>query len=211
MPLLCSLWIFNASSGQWALALGQLGANAQPEVLVAPLGVFHPSNRPQGRMCGLLFTDPDGYVWLYGGQSIGGDLWVYSPFVQQWAKVMNASAEECSTGNLQPGPRRTPYYWSDNSEHYIYGGFGTSPTDMQGDVWRFRANVTVSACPFGTGRFSSSQLCLYCDSVSFSNSSTGSVCSACPNGQISSSDRSFWCVPTPPRRRYAYLIHFSSY
>jgi N-acetylneuraminic acid mutarotase len=88
------LWRFNPDTKQWAWMGGTLFVQANggpPPAVYGTKGTPWPGNVPSGRKSGVTWTDPQGNLWLFGGQGaeidwLGNpnygdfnDLWVYQP------------------------------------------------------------------------------------------------------------------------------------
>jgi N-acetylneuraminic acid mutarotase len=172
------LWRYDPSSDEWTwmagasapycpsdpLAGGYDSCSTQPAVN-GSLGIPAPGNTPSGGSGFAAWTDQNGNLWLFGGQSSDitrqndgfyiGDvnaLWVFNPAIGEWAWMGgNYAASNCSFVILDP----LPLVVCDDSP----GNFGTllepapgnipgsrtAPvywTDTSGNFWLFSGAIT---------------------------------------------------------------------
>jgi hypothetical protein len=146
------LWEY--SNGQWAWmgGLNQVTEQASPAQLAGiygTMGVPAPANQPGARYLATSWTDPQGNLWLYGGQGFDStgrnglldDLWRYSNGEWAWMNGSNIAAEPGLTGAWQgeavfgtkgvaapdntPGVRTGASSWADSTGNlWLFGGLG---------------------------------------------------------------------------------------
>jgi N-acetylneuraminic acid mutarotase len=131
------------------------GVSAQPSVY-GTLGFFSGTNNPGGRVGSVGWTDSNGNLWLFGGQTYDAsnaltaqnDLWEYNTATGQWAWIGGANTTGVSgvygtlgvsaAGNT-PGSRYGSTGWKDSNGHlWLMGGFGYDAAGVQGylnDLW----------------------------------------------------------------------------
>jgi len=155
--LLSDLWKY--SGGQWTWVSGSNVVNTNG--VYGTQGTPAPANAPGSRQHGVLWVDPAGNVWLFGGFGLdsagtGGpagailnDLWEFNTTTNQWTWVSGSNlANQSGTYGAQattnlftavagdvPGSRWGAVGWSDaNSNLWLFGGWGhgTSTTDPTG-------------------------------------------------------------------------------
>jgi N-acetylneuraminic acid mutarotase len=122
-------------------------------------GVYDSMNNPGARYHSTIWAEPNGIVWVFGGEGIASvpgadghlnDLWKYSPVLNQWAWVdgndlidqpgVYGTLGAYDAANI-PGGRVGSAYWMDsNNIFWLFGGVGY---DMNGnlgilnDLWRY--------------------------------------------------------------------------
>ena len=155
--LLNDLWKY--SGGQWTWVSGSNVVNTNGAY--GAQGTAAAGNAPGSRQNAVLWVDPSGNVWLFGGFGLdsagtGGpagailnDLWEFNTTTNQWTWVSGANLANQTgtystqaTGNLfvpaagdLPGSRWGAVGWSDaNSNLWLFGGwgYGTATTDPTG-------------------------------------------------------------------------------
>jgi hypothetical protein len=155
--LLSDLWKY--SGGQWTWVSGSNVVNTNG--VYGTKGTPGAANAPGSRQNAVLWVDPSGNVWLFGGFGLdsagtGGpagailnDLWEFNTTTNQWTWVSGSNlANQTGTYSTQatsnlfiplagdvPGSRWGAVGWSDtNSNLWLFGGwgYGTATTDPTG-------------------------------------------------------------------------------
>jgi hypothetical protein len=155
--LLSDLWKY--SGGQWTWVSGSNVVNTNG--VYGTKGTPATGNAPGSRQNAVLWVDPSGNVWLFGGFGLdsagtGGpagailnDLWEFNTTTNQWTWVSGGDlANQTGTYSTQatnnlftplagdvPGSRWGAVGWSDaNSNLWLFGGwgYGTATTDPTG-------------------------------------------------------------------------------
>ena len=151
------LWKLDIPSHTWTFVAGSQTANVKG--VYGTLGAAAPGNIPGGREESILWEDPAGKIWLFGGfgedsvgTSSGGtpggtlnDLWEYDPVTTQWTWVSGAGATGIANQNgvyvkqLVPDPNNMPgsrwgsVGWSDASGNlWLFGGWGYNALAING-------------------------------------------------------------------------------
>jgi len=151
-PFLNDLWMFNPSTKEWTWEAGSNLFLAQGDY--GTRGVEAPTNVPSPRVSTTGWTDAQGNLWLFGGQTIdanhsygsgSNDLWRYSPITGNWTWMAGSSLDNAPnsygilgvpSATATPGGRIQPIGWAgSNGDLWLYGG-GSSSGD-QTDVWRY--------------------------------------------------------------------------
>jgi hypothetical protein len=149
--LLSDLWKY--SGGQWTWVTGSNVVNTNG--VYGTQGTPAAGNAPGSRQNGVLWVDPSGNVWLFGGFGLdssgtGGpagavlnDLWEFNTTTSQWTWVSGSNlANKTGTYSTQgtsnlftplaadvPGSRWGAVGWSDaNSNLWLFGGWGYGNT-----------------------------------------------------------------------------------
>jgi len=143
------LWQYNPQTGQWTWVSG-----GSP-VAYGTRGVPSVNNAPPARSGAMMWGDPDGNIWVFGGEANGGgfynDLWKFNSVTGEWTWVSGSSvvnqpgaygAQGVSDLNNTPGARsggaivEGPFPRS----FVLYGGAGVDGMGHSGvldDIWRF--------------------------------------------------------------------------
>ncbi len=121
-------------------------------------GVASSSNYPGARGYHIIWFDPAGTVWLFGGHASSSsetaneinDLWKYTPGTGAWTWVSGANTlnqpgvygvRGTAAPSNVPGARDTCASWRDsNGQLWLFGGFGTDSAGNEGnlnDLWMF--------------------------------------------------------------------------
>lgn len=146
------LWEYDPSTHEWTWVGGH---NAFPGLfggfpaVNSALGIPSPQNWPGTRWYTTSWTDPNGHLWMYGGQGEGisfigfsylSDLWEYDPSTNEWVwknGVLIPSCEQCgwlpTDGSLgapaplnSPGSRMMSEGWADSGGHlWLFAGWNT--------------------------------------------------------------------------------------
>ncbi|MGA2710769.1 MAG: kelch repeat-containing protein [Steroidobacteraceae bacterium] len=144
------LWKFDPTAGTWEWVSGSNAASASG--VYGTRGVASTSNTPGARGLANSWTDPSGNLWLFGGDSPGGDLndlWEFNPTAGTWEWVSGSNASSAygsygtqgvgSTSNA-PGARYFPVSWTDSSGNlWLFGGNGYASSGQGdlNDLWEF--------------------------------------------------------------------------
>jgi N-acetylneuraminic acid mutarotase len=158
------LWEFDPSTNEWAWMGGSStvpGPSAGQPGVYGTLGVPAPGNIPGARIYPTGWTDRNGFLWLFGGQSdIWGnfnDLWKFDPSTNEWAWMGGSTGPGWpgpsgvygtigvpAPGNT-PGGRYGASSWTDSNGHlWLFGGnkfVGDSDDDLN-DLWQFNPSTT---------------------------------------------------------------------
>ena len=150
--VLNDLWEFNPTNNEWTWISGSNAGNAQG--VYGTQGTASTSNVPSSRTFSTSWTDSNGNLWLFGGDSLLtgsiNDLWEFNPTTKAWTWVSGSSTAGtkgtygtigvASTSNV-PGAREGAIGWTDSSGNlWLYGGGGNDSTGAYGglnDVWEF--------------------------------------------------------------------------
>jgi N-acetylneuraminic acid mutarotase len=183
------LWEYNIVSGEWTWMSGSStlpvgnGNSGWPGVHGA-LGSLTSGSYPGGRGWGVVWTDPQGSFWMFGGFGANeqgqinqlNDLWKFVPSTRQWA-WMGGNSEIGGTawygvygqlgtpasGNT-PGARESPGGWVDAGGNlWLFGGDGQGLTsggqtykgDLN-DLWEFSPTTNEWAWMGGSNLIGSS-------------------------------------------------------
>jgi hypothetical protein len=154
------LWCYSPSRNQWKWVNGykyQGGDGNYNEK-----GTFHMYNTPGSRVRSASWTDPDGNLWLFGGEgratwsSIGllNDLWMYSISKNEWLWVhgddlANRPARRGLKGvphpENSPGGRSDALVWIDKQGAvWLFGGKGLTGAGAGGefnDLWKYERTI----------------------------------------------------------------------
>jgi N-acetylneuraminic acid mutarotase len=171
--ILNDLWQFNPSTNQWAWMGGSStvpqttnynGGNAG---VYGTLGTPAAGNIPGSRTYAVSWTDSNGHLWLFGGDSYDAngtfngylnDLWEFNPSTNQWAWMGGSSTASHAgvygtlgtpaAGNI-PGGRYSAVSWIDGSGHlWLFGGVGDDSTGILfgsslNDLWEYQLPTTT--------------------------------------------------------------------
>jgi hypothetical protein len=151
------LWKLDIASHTWTFVAGSQTANSLG--IYGTKGTAAASNVPGGREESVLWIDPAGKIWLFGGfgqdsvgTSAGGtpggtlnDLWEYDPVANQWTWVSGGGASGIANQNgvyatqLAPDPTNIPgsrwaaVGWSDATGNlWLFGGWGYNALAING-------------------------------------------------------------------------------
>lgn len=124
------------------------------------LGILSATAEPGARELGATWTDNNGNLWLFGGESSNvdsfNDMWRYNPYSKVWTWVNGSNLPNQSgvygpngiASSLNtPGARSGAMYWTDkNGKLWLFGGYGYDETGNLGylsDMWQFNpSNLT---------------------------------------------------------------------
>ena len=152
------LWKLDIPTHTWTFVAGTQTANTKG--VYGTQGTAAASNVPGGREESVLWIDPAGKIWLFGGfgmdsvgTSAGGtpggtlnDLWEYDPVANQWTWVSGGGATGIANQNgvyakqlappdptNMPGSRWGAVGWSDASGNlWLFGGWGYNALAING-------------------------------------------------------------------------------
>jgi hypothetical protein len=189
ISLLSDLWKY--SGGQWTWMGGSNVGNLNG--VYGTKGTGAAANVPGGRQNAVLWVDPSGNVWLFGGfgldsvasvSSINGqnptlnDLWEFKGGQWIWVSGSNL-ANQVGTYGTQlvnaagdvPGSRWGPVGWTDAKGNlWLFGGWGYDSDATHGkgflnDVWEY--NATAGQWTWWKGSSTVNQTGAYLQHVSF--------------------------------------------
>ncbi len=144
------LWEFDLGQREWSRIRGKSEFN-QP-------GVWGEQKKeslesiPGSRSSGARWTDHDGNLWLYGGQSYNyrtsedelyEDLWKYEPGKSRWVWSNGSSSanDHNRLPRVSPSARKAALTWMSNNVFWMYGGMGLDSLGTQtgylSDLWFF--------------------------------------------------------------------------
>jgi N-acetylneuraminic acid mutarotase len=145
------LWEFNPGTREWTWVGGSIPApnpdgcsDCNLPAVYGTLGVFAPENQPGGRVSSATWTDRNGNLWLFGGQSLiyegideyyveWNDLWEFDPSTREWAWMGGSTASNWSGCHSSYGTMRVPDKGNMPGERF----YATSWTDLNGNFWLF--------------------------------------------------------------------------
>lgn len=165
------IWTFDPGANQWAWSGGDTSAavNLFPtrSYVAGQKNVFAPENKPENRSYASTWIDNSNTLWMFGGISyVGsallGDLWKYSPVLNQWAWVGGDTSLGGSTVYGQqgvasdlskPGPRQTSTTWTDrNGNLWMFSGSGNElwKYSVATSQWTWMGGNSSGTAVFGT-------------------------------------------------------------
>ena len=163
------LWEYNVVSGEWTWMSGNstlpVGNGTSGWPGVGALGSLTSGSYPGGRGSGVVWTDPQGNFWMFGGYGANmlgqinqlNDLWKFVPSTRQWAWMSGYSTVggwdwdgvygqlgTPASGNT-PGARQSPGGWVDAGGNlWLFGGDGQglmsggqASWSLLHDLWEF--------------------------------------------------------------------------
>ncbi len=155
------LWNYNNGEWTWVGGPSVLGVFAGVDRGNAGVygteGVAAPGNWPGSRFDAVSWVDASGDLWLFGGEGLDSagtfgplnDLWEYTPATGMWAwmsgaNVVNAAGVFGTRGVFAagdvPGARSGAAGWTDGTNLWLLGGYGSDATGNQGsldDLWEY--------------------------------------------------------------------------
>lgn len=170
------LWRFSPASSSWACVSGPRPLNQRGSY--GTLGVEDPANTPGARRGAATWVDPQGRLWLIGGDGedakglwgLFNDLWRYNPATGCWAWIAGSqfvnqkivSGRMGETGpTFTPGGLRGASTWVDaQGRLWLFGGYGYDDKNFGylNNLWRFdlqtgnwtwvRGNFTINQMNF---------------------------------------------------------------
>ena len=126
------------------------------------LGAFAAGNTPGGRSGSNTWTDSQGRLWLFGGETLDpgngekllNDLWVFDPGTSEWAWMSGSSTGPqpgvygtlgVDTAGNVPGSRAGASSWIGSDGHFwLFGGYGDDSVSTLGyldDLWEFNPST----------------------------------------------------------------------
>lgn len=153
------LWSYDPGSNEWTWIAGS-NVRFQPGTYRTK-GIADPSNTPGARWLAVSWADPDGKLWLFGGEgydSVGteadqlNDLWKFDPATLEWTWISGSNTSDQlgrygTKGSPDilsiPGARSGASPWVDPQGNlWLFGGWGwgAEPSYIPGvlnDLWRF--------------------------------------------------------------------------
>ena len=191
ISLLSDLWKY--SGGQWTWVGGSSSNVGNLNGVYGTKGTGAPANIPGGRQNAVLWVDPSGNVWLFGGfgldsvatvSSINGknptlnDLWEFTGGQWKWVSGSNLAndvgvygTQLTSSASTVPGSRWGPVGWTDakgNLWLFSGWGYGSDATQGQGflnDTWEY--NATAGQWTWWKGSSNVNQGGAYLQHISF--------------------------------------------
>ncbi|HLY75471.1 MAG TPA: fibronectin type III domain-containing protein [Planctomycetota bacterium] len=146
------LWKFDGTNWTWISG----GNTANSYGVYGTQGIPNPSNLPGGRAQAAAWLDPQGTVWIFGGNGSGApysrgnlnDLWKFDGTNWTWISgsqatgVQGTYATKGTSNSLNcPGSRQNPSSWLDSSGRlWLFAGFGSDlggSTGYLNDLWMF--------------------------------------------------------------------------
>jgi PKD repeat protein len=155
-----------AQAGMWTWMKGSSTANSTGTFGI--LGVADILNTPPALYSPFVWTDLNGYFWLYGGarysnqtNNIYSALWKFDPLINTWTWVNGSSAIGAAPvyGTIgipsptnQPGARAfAGLSWIENNNLWLYGG-GNYVNDFS-DLWKYDIGTGEWTCMGNFGYF----------------------------------------------------------
>jgi N-acetylneuraminic acid mutarotase len=150
------LWKYDPTTVEWTWVSGSNTINQTG--IYGTQGTAAPSNVPGARSYAVSWIDPQGNLWLFGGEgdsSYGqlgflNDLWKYDPTTLEWTWVSGSSSVDqpgiygtqgtAAPSNV-PGGRETAVSWIDSSgKLWLFGGDAYDSASNHGllnDLWKY--------------------------------------------------------------------------
>jgi N-acetylneuraminic acid mutarotase len=158
------LWMINSTTGQETWIAGSKIADTA--AVYGVQGVASASNTPAPRQYAVSWTDNNGMLWLFGGETfIAGattasflnDLWMFNPSTKQWTWVSGSPTAPNVKGtygnigvgstNNAPGARVSAQGWTDASGNlWLFGGSGYDSSGTGGvlnDMWSYNPTSKI--------------------------------------------------------------------
>jgi len=142
------LWEFTPATGMWTWVSGSDLAD-QPGVY-GTQGVSDPANVPGARDSAASWIDPDGNLWIFGGNVSNtnveiNDLWKFDPVKEVWTWVWGSSSPGQYPGVNGPSARSESSTWVDaNGNFWLFGGVWGTPNcapvcggSTLNDLWEY--------------------------------------------------------------------------
>lgn len=148
------MWVFDPASGEWTWVSGSNSGNVAG--IYGTRGIGDVGNTPGARIYAVTWTDKNGILWLFGGESQNGlmnDLWKFDPATRIWTWVGGSSTPNASgiygtlgipsAANI-PGARVFDTSWTDWSGNlWLFGGTGYFAGGggngyILNDLWMYR-------------------------------------------------------------------------
>ena len=167
------VWKFNPSINQWAWMGGYSSIPQADPIVCVPcsspsvpgkLRIPAAGNIPGGRSSPAIWTDKNGNIWLFGGDSdidydfyysygsegsVLNDMWEFNPKTNEWAWMEGDTTVPLTNSSLPgvygtlgapgaaniPGGRAGGVTWTDVSDNlWLYSGFGFDSAGTPGDL-----------------------------------------------------------------------------
>ncbi len=163
---LSDMWRYNVASNTWTWMQGPNATITNSSPVYGARAVEAAANTPGARYeCDAVWTDNNGYLWLYGGLSGNsnglGDLWRYNTSTNQWAwmggDTLNNGAAVYGTMGVEaatnkPGGRMVYCSWVDGSGYFwLFGGYNYGTGSNYDDMWRYNPTTGKWAWMSGAG------------------------------------------------------------
>ncbi len=150
------LWKYDPAGLEWTWVSGSKTKNQSG--IYGTQGIAAPSNVPGARQSAVIWLDPNGTIWLFGGSGLDSthtfghlnDLWQYDPTTLEWTWVSGSNTQNQSgTYGTQgvaapsnvPGARDSAVSWLDPSGTlWLFGGGGYDSAGNYGylnDLWQY--------------------------------------------------------------------------
>jgi N-acetylneuraminic acid mutarotase len=157
LGLLNDLWKYDPIHNEWTWVSG---ANiAHQAGVYGTKGIPAPSNIPGARYSAVSWLDPNGNLWLFGGEGFVtagnfgklNDLWKYDPTSNEWTWISGSNSlsqagiygtKGVSDPSNVPGAREFAASWVDaDGDLWLFGGDGYDSVgyypDSLNDLWKF--------------------------------------------------------------------------
>jgi N-acetylneuraminic acid mutarotase len=156
LGFLNDLWKYDPTTLEWTWVSGSNTINQRGTY--GTQGTAAPSNIPGGRETVVSWIDPQGNLWLFGGDGLDSagnigflnDLWKYDPTTLEWTWVSGSSSVDqpgiygtqgtAAPSNV-PGGRETAVSWIDSSgKLWLFGGDAYDSASNHGllnDLWKY--------------------------------------------------------------------------
>ena len=168
------LWQYDPATNLETWIKGDSSSAVRP--IYGSIGVADAANRPGERRGSGGWTDNNGNLWLFGGNSeqladvpfetVLGDLWKYNIAAGQWTWIKGLNSQTgtygtkgvAAPGNL-PGSRENPTTWTEGNNLWLFGGrrfFGGYNDLWKYDItsgmwtWMHGGNTSIPVAVYGT-------------------------------------------------------------
>ncbi len=141
------LWKYNTASKMWSKVMNETFEN---EPHFGTQSIESPENQPPLTAFSQTWTTPDGYLWMFGGITVGEDtykkhintMWRFNPQTQMWA-CMSGSREYFDLGSYgEMGIESSSNYPPSRKNAATW-------VDDEGNLWFFGGQVATSVHPEG--------------------------------------------------------------
>lgn len=136
-----------AQTGSWTWVGGKT-TTFVATVMSSSDGISDPCNIPGNRVGGNTWVDPEGNLWMQGGDRSyirTNELWKFDPLTNAWARMKSSNSSYAVYGSLGvesptniPGGRIHAYNWMDAAGNFWYfggDGFGAGGAGQMNDLW----------------------------------------------------------------------------
>ena len=172
------LWEYDPTTLEWTWVSGS--DTRDQKGTYGTLGTADSSNVPGGRYTAVSWLDPQGRLWLFGGEGLDSagsrgdlnDLWKYDPTTLLWTWVSGSGTHgQKGTYGTQgtadwsniPGARSTAISWLDSGGRFwLFGGYAYDSAGNFGslnDLWKY--DPTTLEWTWVSGRSTRSQAGAY--------------------------------------------------